>query len=344
MSYRDTEKALQIKSKVLGNFSSTAISSGTYGKNTYDFCLNNKYSFENIFEGFRADAIYYFLKRGITWHSGIKQNQHYHPENHLCSSQISCINHLFYFIDKPELLKRLLLSLGLDVSEMLPINLDLNLYDYYKGSKQPFLAFEWIGNDNYLKELYRGKIAPNNIRTRGANFTSADFIIRYRDSQKKIQILLGEWKYTEYYSSSFKRYGKSHSKTDRYEKIYKSFLNDPACPIKMFPGISHDDLFYDPFDQLMRLQLLAQEMQTKKEMDADNVFVFLVVPQKNVEYLNKITSKNLQKIGKSVPDVWTKITGVDKFKYIYSEDLLSNILSISIDSYFNNYLKKRYKR
>jgi hypothetical protein len=60
-----------------------------------------------------------------------------------------------------------------------------------------YMAFEWIGKESsdYLGE-HAIKKGPH---TRGANFTSADFAFRFKRKDGNIEIVLGEWKYTEEY-------------------------------------------------------------------------------------------------------------------------------------------------
>ena len=85
------------------------------------------------------------------------------PSNHMCDSQVCCANFLFPFADKPEALAALLKPIFPNLQEMLPIEDGL------------YMAFEWIGKDNYLHEVSR-----NGLRSRGANFTSADAAVRFR--------------------------------------------------------------------------------------------------------------------------------------------------------------------
>ena len=195
-----------------------------------------------------------------------------------------------------------------------------------------------------MNELSFGKRASDDKRTRGANFTSADFSIRYLDSNDRIVIIIGEWKYTESYGKEYKRFSKSKSKTDRYSKVYAKFLNQPNCNIKIPNAATYDDLFYDPIDQLMRLQLLAQEMEYNKEMNADLVDVLLIVPEKNREFIDNVHSNNLKNIlGNNILNVWSGIVQNNKFKYVYSEDLLRNIISVINDKKISEYLSLRYQ-
>lgn len=343
MTFRNSEKANQISKKHL-IASPEANIPGTYakGKTKYEYCLNNNFAYENIPYMIRNNALAYFSERGIPWHQGVIFNKHLLPENHLCSSQISCINHLFYFIDKPKELEIILSKIGYNVKKVLPFEADMIIEGNHSNGKKPYIAFEWIGEKNYLNELYLGKVAKDNSRTRGANFTSADFSVRFEDNEGKIKIILGEWKYTEKYTSENKRYSKSN--TDRYIKVYKQFLEDANCPIKMVPGTTHDDLFYDPFDQLMRLQLLAREMEKAKEMEADSVEVLVIAPERNKEYMNNVTSSNLKILGNDISDVWNQLVLPGKFKYYKSEKLLEDITSTVSNIDIKDYLELRYSR
>ena len=94
------------------------------------------------------------------------------------------------------------------------------------------VAFEWIGERNYLGELRRGEVAPDDGRIRGANFTSLDFCVRFRRSDGRIQLVAGEWKYTEYYAKGVDlRYSRSRSRTDRLDHIYREHLVKADCQI-----------------------------------------------------------------------------------------------------------------
>lgn len=336
-SFFETEKEIQISKKNI-LYSEKAQIHGSYNSaKLYDHCLNNMLSKENIFGGFRNKVYEFFKDRNIKWHEGGKYNNENLPNNNLCSSQISCINHLFHFTENPENFKNVLLKIGYKVEMVLPF-----ISDEKKGFT-PYLTFEWIGNKNYLKELSFGKVANDNSRTRGANFTSADFAFRFLDTDNRVRLVLGEWKYAESYSEENKRYSKS--KTDRYEKIYKEFLHKPYCNMKMPEGTSYEDLFYDPFDQLMRLQLLAQEMESvKSEMNADIVEILLIVPENNRKYIDNITSPKLKNKNSNVLSLWQGMISDNRFKYYYSENLLNNIISIVKDKDLIEYLTIRYKR
>ena len=259
MTFRDREKRRleTLKPKL---FSERARRSGMYRGARREFCLHEYCSVENLEVGIRDAALTYFETRAIGWHDG-KSNG---PSNHLCCSQSSCVNVWFPFVQAPEALGAVVRGLGYDVDAMLPIKSDLPLPD---GSR-PYVAFEWIGERNYLGELRRGEPAPDEGRTRGASFTSLDFCFRFRRSDGRIQIVAGEWKYTEQYRvGADLRF--SGSGTDRLDRVYREHLARPDSQI--VGDVAPEALFFDPFDQLMRQQLLCTAMERCREMDADVV-------------------------------------------------------------------------
>ena len=105
-------------------------------------------------------------------------------------------------------------------------------------------------------------------------------------------------------------------------------------------------LFFDPYYQLMRLQLLAQEMQVAGEMDADLVTVLHICPEANNEFRKKVTSPKLRGMypGKTTLEVWEELAPKDKFKSITVEGLLDTIVKHAgpKDRGWADYLKTRY--
>jgi len=336
-TFRSKEKARydQIKEKL---FSEEARKNGTYNNITRPFCLANEYSYENLYQGIRDFAISYFLTRGIPWHDGLKGRPL--PSNHRCCSQSCCINFLFPLMKRPDLVKAVFSHYYPEIVDHLPITGDKPLAD----GTHPFIAFEWIGTRDYLEEAKR----KGRHRTRGANFTSADFAFRFKRKDGRIQIVLGEWKYTEEYGRSYKGSGRSG---DVRKGNYINFFKDPKGTLSTNSDKDklYDSLFYEPFYQLMRLQLLAQEMEgyNDKEMDADIATVLHICPQTNREFRDRITSPYLAKTfpGKDTLEIWNNLVSEEKFKSISMEDLLDAIVHCSelSDSDWANYLQLRYK-
>jgi hypothetical protein len=280
----------------------------------------------------------YFRRRGIHWHDGTGQDESL-PSSHICCSQSACVNVLFPFIRNPDALCNVLQGIGYPAENVLPFVGDLPLQD----GTIPCIAFEWIGTRNYLQELKFGEVASDTERTRGEGFTSADFAIRFRRNDKRIQIVLGEWKYTEYYTTG-KSIQIAKSGTDRLDRVYRPALKGADSQIRLPAGTPYEALFFDPFDQMMRLQLLASAMEHEHETGADIVTVLHVAPTNNKELTRRITSPDL---GNRFPDtdihdLWAHLVAPDRFKGLFWKDLLPIITHQVPDKKLADYISTRY--
>ena len=265
------------------------------------FCLPLEYAEQNLFSEIRQAAINHFANHSIKWHDG-KNGK---PSNHLCSSQVCCVNFLFPFSNKPDVLSKVLQPFFPEIKSMIPIE------------SGQYVSFEWIGQENYLGE----KVSRNGNRTRGANCTSADAAVMFERTDGKRQMVLIEWKYTESYGGTSLKIAKSG--TDRTEIYRPLFLNDDSTLNKnLLP--SFDSLFFEPFYQFMRQQYLADEMEKAHELGADMVSVLHIAPAHNRDF-NKITSPELEKLGESAIGVWKKLVKSDK-----------RFISVSVERLFGN--------
>lgn len=311
-------------------FSNSAQPNGNYRGRLRDFCLADGCSEENIFEDVRDSALGYFRSRKINWHDGLEKGSK--PSNHLCCSQSCCINFMFPMTYNSGLLSRIMSQIYPNFGYPLSFNKDERL----SNNAYPSVAFEWIGEFDYLHENERKHMKE---RTRGANFTSADFAFRFKRGDGKIQIVMGEWKYTEEYSNSYK--GIDARKRNYREAFFKEdgVFDNPSEQL-------YDSMFYEPFYQLMRLQLLAQEMEAKHEMDADIVSVLHISPNANNGFRNKVTSPWLRKeyAAKDVLGIHESLLKQDRFKSMSVEHLLSiiNMAAGSDQLKWINYLNTRY--
>jgi len=147
------------------------------------------------------------------------------------------------------------------------------------------------------------KIPRHGKRTRGANFTSADAAARFERQDGTRQIVLIEWKYTESYSSTPLKIAKSG--TDR-TVIYAHLYNRDDFPLNKALLPSFEALFYEPFYQLMRQQLLAHEMEKAHELGAELVSLLHIAPEHNRDF-QRVTSPALSEIGESVIEIWKKL-------------------------------------
>jgi hypothetical protein len=299
--FLQSEKPKQVHFKNSSkSISENAKPDGLYKGHYYPFCLPQDCAEQNLFPEIRGPIVHYFRKKKIKWHDGHNEK----PSNHMCDSQVCCSNFLFPFYDKPKALASLLTPIFPNLKHMLPIEND------------QFVSFEWIGKDNYLHE----KISRNGKRTRGANFTSADAAVMFDDGGQ-VHIALIEWKYTEsYYPTSLKI---APSQTDRTE-IYRHLYDSLDCPLDKTKLMSFDNLFFEPFYQLMRQQFLVTEMEKAHELGADIVSLLHVAPRKNLDFL-RVTSKDIKYLGHSPTEIWKKLVkNPDRFQSVFTEDLLGN--------------------
>ena len=322
---REKERYRKLKPKL---FSNEAQDEGNYRGRSRFFCLADEYSSENLYQTIREPAIEYFRSGRIPWHDGLKKRRV--PSNHLCCSQSCCVNFLYPMTTNPMVLAGVFQPFYPELAEPLPINEDLPL----PNCSFPYMAFEWIGACDYLGETKR----KGRARTRGANFTSADFVFRFRRKDRKIQIVLGEWKYTEEYRRQDKgievRKQNYHLAFKRHGGVFKQRDED-----------LYGALFFDPFYQLMRLQLLAQEMELSREMDADVVSVLHICPKANREFRDRATSPHLANMfpGKDTLEIWKELVPQNKFMSISVEDFLHTIERVAAnDQGWVDYLKARY--
>jgi hypothetical protein len=305
-TFRDSEKQRYraLKPRL---FSEAACRPGTYAGRPRDFCLADAHAAENLHESLRDESLRYFRERRIQWH---KQSAPGLPSNHLCSSQVACVNALWPLARDPELLARVFGPLLPELDEPLPFDADRPLPD----GTAPFLAFEWIGTRGYLGE--RGG------RSRGANATSADFAFRFRRRDDRVQLVLGEWKYTESYARRLP------PPTQLNPAQLATYRGPFARWRERQPGLpAYEAFFVEPFYQLMRLTLLALEMERAAaegagELGAEVVSVVEVVPRANREFATAITSPELARYGCCVAGIWDALAPAGRFTPVAAEGLL----------------------
>lgn len=317
--FLESEKPKQVQFKhTSSTISEQARADGVFKAKPRPFCLPPEYAQENLYPPIRQTAMAFFADHHIGWHQG----QDGKPSNHLCSSQVACVNFLFPFTNKPEELAILLRPVFPQIDRMIPVEDGL------------YVSFEWIGAQNYL-----GERAPKDgRRTRGANFTSADAIVMFEDRDNKRQAVLIEWKYTESYGSNY--LGIAKSGTDR-RKIYQHLFDDLDCIVDMdlLPGI--DALFYEPFYQFMRQQFLAAKMEAAREMGAEVVSLLHISPDANEDF-KRITSPALSGLGTTPTEIWKKLVKTDgRFISVHTEDLFKGFESEEMQNW-KEYMQNRF--
>ncbi len=298
-SYLDRQKEVQIARKGL-HLSPHAQQLGLFMGKRRPFCIHEHHSSENLFVSVREQALDYFRSNGIAWHSDLPGKDK--PSNHLCDSQICCLNFLLPLRDDAEAVAELLRPVFPSLRRVLPMEDD--------GG---FIAFEWIGLRNYLNEKTIG-----GVRKRGEYATSADAAVIFEQADGTRQIVLIEWKYSEVYQAISKRF--SRNRTDR-ALIYAPFFHAPDGPIAREKVSDFYDLFYDPFDQLMRQQFLAHEMEKANELGASRVSVLHIAPRANDDFM-RVTSPGLARLNAgSAVKTWETLVRDERFVSVYTEEL-----------------------
>lgn len=302
-------------------FSDAARGDGIYKGKPRPFCLPRECAEGNLFHEIRTPALTYFARQGIKWHDGRDGE----PSNHLCDSQVCCVNFLFPFADKPNALVELLRPVFPAMRRVLPMD------------RGQLVSFEWIGQKNYLGEKCR-----TCKRTRGANFTSADAAVMFKRQDGLRQIVLIEWKYTESYGHTWLRFARSG--TDR-RQIYAWLYEREGCPLDKPLLPCFCDLFYEPFYQLMRQQFLAHEMEKAHELGADVVSVLHIAPAHNHDF-RRVTSPALGCLGDSAIDVWKRLVRTpDRFASVATEELFGRGPADRLPELgaWREYVKQRYR-
>ena len=279
------------------------------------FRLFPQHALLNLSPLIRDRARAYFQLLGITWHT---------HSNHALSSQACCLNFLMPLAERPALLARLVgRALKIPEPEMLQVEPGPDGQPWYVG-------FEWIGGD-YLNE------SRARARKRGANCTSADAVLKYRD-RGTVETLLVEWKYTEKYGQPLRPSG-----NETRIKRYKDLMFDPNGPFRSDAGLKLEDFFYEPFYQLARQQMLAFQMQRAREGGSDRVRVLHIAPTGNTA-LKKVTSPGLAHRDGNAFEVFRELLmRPDDFISRSTEEVFGPLISeIGDGDEWSSYLARRY--
>lgn len=272
---------------------------------------------DNLEPSIREAAADYFGRlHQITWHRHAA---------HGLSSQSCCLNFLMPLATRPDLLSRIVGdALAIAPPEMLVVEEGAFGQDWFVG-------FEWIGRKDYLNEA-----AATGARTRGANATSADAVVRFRH-EGRVETLLIEWKYTERYGAPLDPKGNA-TRMRRYQDL--AFA--PAGPIRSDLGLKVEDFFWEPFYQLLRQQMLASRMQAAREDGADRVRVLHISPSGNRD-LHKVTAPALRPFGDDAFETFSAVL-VDPAAFIgrTTEQVFGPALAALPDDPWSRYLSRRY--
>ncbi len=295
---------------------------GLYRSRMYPFCLPLELADYNLFHEIRDEALATFARLGIVWHGAALPGL---PSNHLCSSQIFCVNALFPFVHRPEALAELLKPHFPELIRMLPVEEDFHV------------AFEWIGDHNYLGELPR----LGSERHRGAGTTSIDSVMMYEAEDGRRVLILGEWKYSESYGASYKRFRSDGS--DRVDS-YREIFFGPFTPIDLTVAPRLEDFLFEPVYQLCRQQLLAARIIELGDPPVDEVILVHFAVSENRE-IRTVTSPRLRELGRDLYELWPRLlVDPSSFRLIATEDLFKRLPTDRFPELepWERYMRSRY--
>ncbi|NLV45866.1 MAG: hypothetical protein GXY07_15360, partial [Candidatus Hydrogenedentes bacterium] len=260
----------------------------------------------NLWAGIREDAKHYFSSNHIPWWKGLSED----PTGHMLSSQVACVNHLYYVRQRKDIATAILKFIDPTVEEALPV-------------QTGYVEFEYIGTCQYLKEK---------AFTRGANCTSIDAVMLGMTSGKDRVLFLLEWKYTEFYEPK-------DLYIPRRSKVYDPLITSPEGPF--VADLTPRSLYYEPFYQMMRQTLLAWQFEKHAELGCSRCINVHAIPEKNRNLKENITAPGLH--GKTIHDAWRSILKIpQKYVAIDPYKLLKDSCDLPDTRSWIAYLKSRY--
>lgn len=262
---------------------------------------------EMLHESYRERTLAYFAKHKIKWwvskydlgRPPLGPDDVGSPTGHLNSSQVAAVNHL-----EPARLDQA-------TAQTLLVNVDPSFVEPVAIEDGGFVAYEWIGAENYLSE--------HGSRTRGAHVTSLDALMAGRQADGTTVLIGLEWKYLESYGPESR--ATSAKGTDRVA-IYRPLLERSDCPI------TADDLtylFYDPYEQLMRQTLLLWQMAEHGEFGASDWIHVYVVPNDNLALRGR-SGAAPDLVGETMGQAWQSVLKQpERYRLVTASDLLNGL-------------------
>lgn len=258
---------------------------------------------------------------------------------HLVSSQLSCINHLFYIKHD----KNAVLSIINGISGM-PVKFkDVMNIPCDKGTDN-YIAFEVVASKDYLHEK---------CLKRGEYCTSVDAFVYALDENNERWLIPVEWKYTETYErndlsieSDPKKEpcneSKGKTRLSRYCNIDGDNLIGNSKQLKSLMDYKHSIYFQEPFYQLMRQTLWAEcicQNKDEKVLPAEHFVHIHVCPTENKELLNKWYAEVTDK--PSMEEAWREmLSNQSLYHLVDPKELMQPIAKTYPELY--NYLQSRY--
>lgn len=279
---------------------------GVFRNKNYPFILEN--NLNNLYEPIRNDVLDYFKNNNIAWWGG-------KLTNHPLSSQVACLNHLFPIRNDKDAVLSIVKQVLPEIVDVLQITTDKHLPAY--------IQFESVSDVDHLNELNT---------TRGANCTSLDALILGKHKDGRNILFPIEWKYVEAYGNEDK--GANDTRRSRDDEL----INNSK---QLIPTENNKVYYYEPFYQLMRQTLWAEQMVLNKDIEtikADDYIHLHIIPNNNKDLL----LKDYLKKGLGMEATWENCL-VDDRKYMIIEpkQLLSKLDKLKYSKLLK-YLKERY--
>lgn len=250
----------------------------------------------NLYKEIRDEAIKYFNVNKIKWWRGGA------PSGNTLSSQVSCINHLMPIMKDKDAVLSLVNGIGnYEYTDVMPLACDAD---------PQYIAFEVVSTKDHLNE---------GIPTRGANCTSIDAVILAKHKSGKNHLIMIEWKYTERYGNNDKSTEGKEGKTGKKRQDRYNSLISHSSQLKSMDKYEGSIYYYEPFYQLMRQTLWAEQVIAHKESEKIKAVDFLhvhVVPSDNKGLLNK----KYKISGKEMEETWRGCL-LDNRKYVIVDPL-----------------------
>ena len=273
----------------------------------------------NLFAPIRTEVVEYFKDNKIAWWGGKK------PTGHTLSSQIACVNHLYQIRNDKDAVLSILTNISSKFKDVLPISTDKH--------KPAFIQFESVSDSDNLNE---------GVPNRGSNCTSVDALIYAVHDDGSNWLIPIEWKYTEFYNNQNKATegclkDSINCKGEVRKKRYTQLIDDS----NQLKSDDHNCYYFEPFYQLMRQTLWAEQMiknSRNERLKATNFLHVHVIPSENSDLLEK----KYKCSNKGMETTWRNhLKDQSKYLIVTPKKLLSGI---NEKTYTNliNYLTVRY--
>lgn len=319
MNYQESERQRQLsllleKNTIFNN----AIGDGIFAGKPRQFCLADESVDCNIFDKRAAECLDYFKKENITFWQGEG------IPNHILSSQVACLNHLFFIRNDRHLVLGIARFFSREtITDVLPMECD---------KTKPYIAFEVTSNKDHLNER---------TTQRGAKCTSIDACILAVKSDGSKLLLPIEWKYTEGPEYNVDRSLEPNKGSTRLKNY--SLLIDESAQLKTINGGYKETIYYvEPFYQLMRQTLWAEQIIKNKDVEllkADDYIHIHIIPEGN----NTLLHRKYRYTNKGLSESWIQqLTDEHKYKRIDPIEIVKIISKQDEYTDLSNYLKIRY--